>query len=338
MDMLTQDNTFAYATPYAGQGITTVFNRFSKDLYGCKINGESHFKDLISLKGLPDIMIMGNFPFDRAGIISICRHHNINVVHTEDGFFPHSGTRHFDPLGFCWESSLPRLLFRSLKDKGRLLAQAKRQEWLSFQKKPLPPCIKKPFVLWPLQLIRDKVNLWGLNVASWIGLIRHFRECLPAKYQLVIKEHPLCSKNDNREMLQLASELPHSVWISRNIHLKSLIAESCGMAGANSTSLYEARLMFQKPVYVYAQSWFTNHEELFLPVPFASPISLPRFDYVENNRLLKTERLNDYADWFLAHLLSRQIEDNQLHSSDLKSKIDKLSYKSYVKYGDDVFV
>jgi len=60
-------------------------------------------------------------------------------------------------------------------------------------------------------------------------------------------------------------------------------------------------------VHAYARSWFSNHEELFVPLRLDGKRELPRFDRVEDCRLLRSERVDAYADWFLTQLLARQI-------------------------------
>ena len=286
-------------------------------------------------------MLMGNFVVERAGIVALCRVHGINTIHAEDGFFPHYATAHGDPLGFCWESSLPRMIFRGCSERQRQRAQEVRQKWLQFSPQILPDSVIKPFVFWPLQLIGDKVNQWDLNVKEWAGLLRHFRGCVPEHVQMVIKEHPRSKLQDNLGVEALARELPNTVIVPKSTHLKTLLKECSAAAGANSSVLYEARLMFRKPTYVYARSWFTNHSELFIPVAGAGrkPRLVNRFDFVENNQLMRNERLDDYTDWFLAQLLARQIshEEAQRNPKALRAMVDRLSYHSFVKYGEEIF-
>jgi hypothetical protein len=245
---------------------------------------------------------------------------------------------HADPLGFCWESSLPRMVFRSCTDRQRLRAREIREAWLAFERKELPPMIRKPFVLWPLQLTGDQVNHWDLRLEDWTGLIRHFRECLPDGFQLVLKEHPRSKPHDHRGVAELARELPETVLLPHGFDLKTLLAECSAVAGANSSVLHEARLMFHKPACVYARSWFTNHEELFIPMRQHHVREPNRFEFVEDNRLLRTERLDDYTDWFLAQLLARQIDrETAVNPQEFKERVYRLSYQSFIQHGEDIF-
>jgi hypothetical protein len=310
------------------------------DLYGARVLGERDFRRHLAARGAPELLMMNNFIPDRAGVVSLCREHGINVVHTEDGWFPHYGMGHGDPLGFCWESSLPGLVFRECSSAQRAAARQCRREWVSFAAHELPPQVRPPFVLWPLQLTGDQVNRWDLNVEDWCGLLRHFRMSLPTVFQLVLKPHPRSQGHDNRGVAELLEELPNTVLVPAHAHLKTLLRHCHAVAGANSTVLYEGRLMFHKPAYAYARSWFTNHTELFLPVPARrAPALLNRIDWVEDNRAMRTERLNDYADWFLAQLLARQIdlERGRREPAWFRQRLLRLSHHSYLRHGEDIF-
>lgn len=334
-------DTFAFTSPYDASWMVHYYGLHFRQIFDGKVVRESDFLEKMARsKVLPELMIMGNFIVERAAIVSLCRELGINVVHSEDGFFPHYSTMHADPLGFCWESSLPRLVFRQCTGRQRMRAQATRREWLSFAPKALPHAVRKPFVFWPLQLTGDQVNVWDLKVRDWTGLIRHFRSCLPPEYQLVLKEHPRSKAEDNLGIAELPSKLPNTVLVPRETDLKTLLHQSQAVAGANSSVLYEARLLFHKPVYTYARGWFTHHSELFLPVAWREARPLNRFEWVADNSRLRTERLDEYTDWFLAQLLARQIERERAEADPkwLKRTLYRLSYAAFMKYGEEVFL
>ena len=150
------------------------------------------------------------------------------------------------------------MTFRRLTDEQRAQARAARTRWLEFAPEPLPDVIRGPFVLWPLQLIGDKVNQWDLNVSNWCELLRHFQASLPARFQFVIKPHPRSKAHDNSGVAELTRELPNTVLLPARAHLKTLLSQCHAVVGANSTVLMEARLMFHKPVYAYASGWTTT--------------------------------------------------------------------------------
>lgn len=335
-------NSFAYTSPYRGCWLQHFYAKSAEDLFQRKVVTESDLRALIAEKdALPELMIMGNFIVERANITAICRSWGIDTVHSEDGFFPHYETIHVDPLGFCWESSLSRLTYRCCAVEQRLLARKTRDAWLRFEPRDLPPQVANRFVLWPTQLILDRVNRWDLNVPNWQALIQHFRMCLPDDFQLVIKPHPRSHPGDVAGLDQLAAELKNVIILPSGVDLKSLLMRCSGVAGANSTVLAEARLMFHKPVYAYARSWFTNHADLIYPVISAfAPRPLMRIEELYDNSLVRSEWLDGYADWFLAQLLVRQITRAQAEGDpeEFKQRVRRFSYRSYIQNGEDIFL
>src|ERR1700732_4505365 len=135
------------------------YKRHFCDVYGRAIRSEADFrKNLAEVLERPEIILIWSFCAHRAAILSLCREYGVNVVWWEDGFLPHYYTLHFDPLGFCWESSLPRMIFRKCTDEQRERANFARRMWQIKPNKELPSSITKPYVLWPLQIIGRMVN------------------------------------------------------------------------------------------------------------------------------------------------------------------------------------
>jgi len=336
---MTIPNRIAFCNPYINSQAERYRKHFD-DLYGKGIGAEKEFLEkLASRPEQPDLMMFWCFCRNRAGIMSQCRERGINFVFWEDGFFPHYKTLHFDPLGFCWESSLTRMIFRGVSERQRARARAAREAWMKKPRRPLPDGVKKPFVLWPLQLIGDQVNQWDLAVSDWTGLLTHFRASLPAGIQLVVKDHPVAREKDIAGLEALMPKLGNTVRLPKQADLTALLRECAAVAGANSSVLSEGRLMFGKPTYAYGRSWFTNHRDLFLPLKAGSRESLPRLDWLENPSRMRVEYLDDYADWFLAQLLGRQLSSGEAESDPvkLKQKMWRLSYRSFVEYGDEIF-
>jgi len=332
---------FTHTSPYGGCWLEDIYARYATRVFESKVKTEADFREQLSTcAAWPELMIMGNFVVERAGILSICRELGVNTIHSEDGFFPHYSTMHADPIGFCWESSLAQLTFRSCSGVERDIAASHRSAWLDFERHELPPEIKEPFALWPLQLIGDRVNAWDLGMSDWSELVQHFRKSLPEEIQLVVKPHPRGGPFDATGPAQPLRNLPNTILVPTSTHLKTLLERSCAVAGANSSVLYEARLMFNKPVYTYSRGSFTNHSELFLPLYYRlPPRPLPRLDFIVNGTIATSERLSEYADWFLCQLLARQFpRDLALSDRDaFLGWVDRLTYDSYVMYGEDVF-
>jgi hypothetical protein len=334
--------SFAVARPYARLWIEELYRRNHTDLFEVNIQSERMMvQKLESCDRLPELMLFGGFVAERSGILSLCRTLEIDTVHSEDGFFPHYTTIHVDPIGFCWESSLPRLFFRRCLDHQRKAAEDARARWLQFVFEELPPCVRPPFVLWSLQLVGDSVNRWDLGVSDWTDLIRGFRKALPARFQLVLKSHPRSALADARGLSDLLPELPNTVLVPASTHLRTLLHTCCAVAGVNSTVLYEGRLMFHKPTYVCGKGWFLNHADLFVPVRFDHPgADVPRLDWLDNPNLVRTPYLDDYSNWFLYQLLIRQISLSEAKSDParLEHHTRRFSSRSFECYGEDIFV
>ena len=69
-----------------------------------------------------------------------------------------------------------------------------------------------------------------------------------------------------RDIEAYAKKTKNVVYLPKRADLNTVLEHSLAVAGVNSTVLTEARLMFNKPVYAYAESWFTNHTELICPL------------------------------------------------------------------------
>lgn len=332
--------TFGHSSPYGGCWLEHFYRSRVPNLYGTKIRSERNFHELIDFKGgAPELWIEGNFTGARHGIKSMCDQWGINRISSEDGFFPHYSTLHADPLGFCWESSLCKMVFRQCADHQRQAARDARREWLTFDPQELPATLKRPYVLWPLQLLGDNVNRWDLGLSSWMEVMRHFRTSLPREFCLVIKHHPRSRPQDFHGVEELMQELPNCCLLERDVPLKSLLNECVAVAGVNSTVLTEARMMFSKPTYAYGRSWFSMHPQLVIPLNHRLPPQiLPRIDRLVPGYLW-SEWDKEYADWYLYQLLVRQTSHVSARDDwdQLRSFVDRLSYRSFQRYGEEVF-
>ncbi len=346
MDLLhraTVPGSFAYTSPYQSCWLVDYYRMIGSDLYRKKVVRESDFVHLLDeVDGLPELMIMGNFVADRAGILSRCRRLGIDTVHGEDGFFPHYETMHADPLGFAWESSLARTDFIGVSESSKTKAAHFRSQYLQARGQPrihLATIIQKPYVLWPLQLIGDKVNTWGLNLTEWVPLLKHFRACLPTEFELVVKPHPRSRGRDLNGVGDLIAKTVGLTLVPTGIELHDLLANCSGVAGANSSVLYEARLLYDKPTYAYAGGWFSGHQSLIFPSWIQeAPRELASVELLVNSNL-RTDYDDDYRDWFLAQLLSRQFsiaeakDDPDKFGQWLKTR----TYKAWISSGRSLF-
>lgn len=247
---------------------------------------------------VPKLLVMGNFAPRVKEFEETCGDLGINRVYGENGFLPSQRSFHADPLGFCWQSSLPQMKYRPPTDGERAEYDKLKAAW---EMSGSTDGLKQPYVIWLAQLLKDRTNTQGLNMKKWDPLIRDFREKLPSEVQLVVRVHPMAHRA--RGIRNLARKLPNTVCPERQ-PLVGQIVKACGVATANSTAVYEAGLLFGKPSWVYAKSWFDNHETLFHPVTVDGE-QLPHVEELDCSEWLVGER-RDYAIWFTCQLLARQ--------------------------------
>ena len=218
--------------------------------------------------------------------------------------------------------------FEKCSDRHRKIAKKIIKQFNTFEDE-LHPKIKKPFFLWPDQLLWDNTNKCGLNLKEWSILIKHFRQCLPDDIQLVIKIHPRSKYNKYVYLYKLPDILKNIVVI-KDVSLNSLLIHCVGVAGANSTVLYESRLIYNKPTYVYAKSWFTNHEQIFYPINYTNK---PQQITIFNSKAIN----KNYIRWFLYQLIIRRILISDCKNKNMIKKMLFLCKDNFTKYGEEIF-
>ena len=162
-----------------------------KNLYGRAVRSASDLERLVDSRGSIGLLIVGNLLKDSSDLVRLCDERGIDRVFGEFGWFPHYATEHADPLGYAWDSSLCSLRFTRLTATQRKKAIESRERFLARPCGPLPEGVRPPFVLWPLQLLADRVNRYDLDAPDWYDFLLWTRQIVPAKYQLVIKHHPV---------------------------------------------------------------------------------------------------------------------------------------------------
>jgi len=331
---------FAWSSPYGGCWAEKYYREAGgKDLYGIKVITAKQLNERLGQnKEKPGLFFMGNFVVDRRDLEGSLDALSINRVHTEDGFFPHYQSLHLDPVGFCWESSLTKMPFEGCSDKQRKVAEKARLVWLRpGNPKRFPSGVRRPFVLWPLQLLGDRVNRHGLAASTWVPYIEHFRKELPPGIQLVVKAHP--KGGAIPDVIRACQDMPNTIVIRRNMNLQEFLKRCCGCAGMNSTVLMEARLMYFKPTWAYGDSWFTGHADLISPLSLEQHVPNKVWSLLDDPAPLKKGRSKEYTDWFLAQLLARQVlhVDARQDAEKFVQTVDRLSRRSYVAHGWDIF-
>lgn len=303
-----------------------------RNVYGRAIRNTNDFAELFKRKGPVELLIVGNLLDNTDELNEFCEKNNVDRVFGEFGWFPHYATEHADPEGYAWNSSLRRLTFSRLTQTQRIQVSRMKQEICSRSAGALPENVRKPFVLWPLQLLSDRVNRYDLNVRDWFELLLWTRQILPSTYQLVVKNHPVPS---SQPRLEYVRSLPNTTVVDRSAPLHALIEQSSGVIGCNSTVLLESRLVFGKPTWAYGRSWYTGHPEIVFPVRPSE--HLPNSELL--GRSFDDPWLQDYADWIFWQLLARQysIEEARKKPKSFLHWLHRRTARSFETLGEDVF-
>lgn len=321
---------FAYTHPrhlqelYEHAGGKNVFQR--------AVRSADDLAGLMRKNGPVDLLLIGNLMDDSQRLAEFCEKRDIDRVYGEFGWFPHYRTVHADPVGYAWQSSLCRMEFCGLAPRQRFRATRFRERSLSRPAERLPDGVRIPFVLWPLQLIGDRVNKYDENLPDWYDLLLWTRQIIPVQYQLVVKDHPVPTIQPR---IELSQGLPDTVFLDRSAPLRPLLENAAGVIGSNSTVLLESRLLFRKPTWAFGRSWYTGHSELVYPIRISE--RLPHSELL--GQPIEDSWLLDYGDWFLWQLLARQYtaEDAKKDPKAFVRWIHRRSFRSYKSLGEDAF-
>jgi hypothetical protein len=321
---------FAYTHPrhlqehYEKAGGSNVYQR--------AVRSAHDFAKLFQRDSTVDLLLVGNLLDGTQELAEFCEKRQIDRVYGEYGWFPHYSTEHADPLGYAWESSLCSTKFSRVTFTQRARASKFLKRFLSRPCQSLPEGVRIPFVLWPLQLIADRVNTYDLNVSDWYELLLWTRQILPARFQLVIKHHPVPA---DQPRLELVRYFPNTIILDKSVPLRPLLEKSAGVIGCNSTVLLESRLLFEKPTWAYGRSWYTGHPELVFPIRVSE--RLPNSELL--GKPLDDPWLRDYSHWFLCQLLGRQYstEEARKDPQAFVRWIHRRTARAYASLGEDAF-
>jgi ADP-heptose:LPS heptosyltransferase len=303
-----------------------------KNAYGRAVRGPDDLAQLMRSKSPVDLLLVGNLLDSSDTLGEFCDEQGIDRVYGEFGWFPHYSTEHADPAGYAWNSSLCSMRFDRLTRRQRSHAMEHRQRLMAQPEEALPEGVRKPFVLWPLQLLTDRVNRFDLNATDWYGMLLWTRQMLPSKYQLVIKHHPVSAEQPR---LEGAGYFPNTITLPKSASLRALLSHCAGVIGNNSTVLLEARLLWEKPTWAFGRSWYSGHPELVFAARDGERLPYPEL----LGKTMNDPWLQDYALWFLWQLLARQYPINEAKKQPgaFVRWLHRRTAHSYAALGEDAF-
>jgi len=251
---------FLFITPYcnAGRTLASAFEGRMKILLTGVKKAEDVLFDLFS-KGL----IVKNLIFNNASIysertINYAKDNNIKVSSHEQGWFPHYQTLHFDPLGFSSHSLLAKSRLDNIDINIDKIKDIIKNYKNTFAVNENIFKLNKPYILLITQHTGDATIQHDYNdFESWQKIIDFADKIKKKNELLVIKINPQNVKSKDVMIL------PHgSIAIQNKCFNNDLLANANAVIGVNSTMLYEASLLYDKPVIALGDSWFNCHPEV----------------------------------------------------------------------------
>lgn len=201
---------------------------------------------------------------------NISKQKNIKISSYELGWFPHYRVWHCDPHGFSSCSLLAKSRLDNINidiDRAKVKIQHYKEKWIS--ESPIFNFNKK-YILVVMQHIEDSTIVHDYpDFVSWQKII-DFADSLREKGQaLIVKVNPQNIKS------KIGVILPeNSIAVQSKEFNNYLLSNADVVVGVNSTMLYEASLLYDKPVIAMGNSWFDSHSEVVQKVNIKDKIEI----------------------------------------------------------------
>ncbi len=254
---------FLFVTPFAN-GCLGPLNGMPENSSKRLIIGineaENKIKYLIENKKLK----VRNILFNNAIIysknfINYCFSMNIKISSFELGWFPHYRVWHCDPCGFSSNSMLSKSRLDDIEidiEYINHLLQIYKNKWAKIEN---TFDIKNNYILLIMQHDKDATILHDAPFfTNWQDIINFSERVKQNKNQIIV-----IKVNPQNVASQTKILLPHnSIAIQSKKFNNYLLAHADMVIGINSTMLYEASLLYDKPVLALGNSWFDSHPEI----------------------------------------------------------------------------
>ncbi len=251
---------YLFATPYCNgaEGILSNMGNKSKRVIS---SGEA--LDTQLSKMLDEGVQINNILFNNISNCSLSTRDRLERAGTkmssyEQGWFPHYQTLHCDPLGFSSKSLLAKTRLGDIEIDLEKISN----EITNYKKNYAKPegifKIDKPYVLLIFQHTGDATIKHDYkDFKSWQKIIDFADKVRGKGKTLVVKVNP--QNVNSKEKIQL----PHnSIAIQNKFFNNDLLMNAKVVIGVNSTMLYEASIIYNKPVLALGSSWFDCHPEV----------------------------------------------------------------------------
>lgn len=184
---------------------------------------------------------------------------DINVSSYELGWFPHRQTWHFDPWGFSDKSMLAQSRLDNVEiDHDAVSAdiESHKSQYMIDNKDMK---LRFPYILLVFQHTKDTTVTYGYpEFTKWQDIIEFADKMREhSKMKLVIKMHP-----QNKGKAESIIPPPNCLIVQSKEWNPYILENAVAVVGINSTMLYEASLLYDKPVVALGSSWFDVHHEV----------------------------------------------------------------------------
>ncbi len=254
---------FLFVTPFSDGSFKEAMaiekvGKIGKIVLALAFNVERVIKKILENKIKIKNMIFTHMEVDKS-FINKLRERGIQVSFCGHGWFPYH-TKHFDPNGFAHKSLFANSNFSHLqidKDVMKKCIKEYKKAYEEQSKKNNLFKIQGPYTVVILQKTRDVTISEGYrDFKSWQQIIDFAHSLLDKKEILIIKAHT--DQQQQREKLVTPS---NSIIVQSKLFNDDILSNAKLVVGVNSTMLYEASLLYNKPVIALGESWFNGHPE-----------------------------------------------------------------------------
>ena len=202
----------------------------------------------------------------------LAKSHNIKVSSYELGWFPHYRIWHCDPFGFSSRSLLAQSRLDNVDidiDKVSNVVDKYRQSWSAGEENFR---LDKKYMVVVLQHTKDATIVHDYpGFTNWQDIIDYADSIRGKNQVMVIKINP--QNVASKEKLLI----PHnSVAVQSKSFNNDILSNAEFVVGVNSTMLYEASLLYDKPVIALGNSWFDSHPEVVQKVKIGDDVKIKK--------------------------------------------------------------
>ncbi|MHA1469271.1 MAG: capsular polysaccharide export protein, LipB/KpsS family [Candidatus Asgardarchaeia archaeon] len=270
----TKEIKYLFVTPFSNGGLS-VCERSQEPIYRIVTSCEKSDKALKKFFDQGFIIkniFLNNYVRYSPLIQEYAKKHGTKVSVCEHSWFPASQW-HLDPVGFSHES----LLAKSRLDNVNIDIEKEKEKIKEYKKDLIQHkySINKPYIVLILQKTQDiTIDIGYPDFPGWQRIIDWANSLRIDKEILIIKlRHTLFKLKRLGESYVFPKD---SIVIQSKRVNNNILKNANLVIGVNSTMLYEASLIYNKPVLALGSSWFdAHHPEVIKKIKIDDKIERP---------------------------------------------------------------